>query len=98
MFVKYLVAFCCVFAVVEGYYAIYGCGSYSRSDTNSAQSNSLVCGPYQMCGGVSLLADGCGSCSGDQYFRVVEQSTGSTLAANDDACSSLCSRLTYTYN
>lgn len=71
----------------------FSCPSYNVTNTNSAQSNYASC-TFSACGGTTLTVTGCGACSGDQYLRLVETSTATQVASNDDGCSP-CSTMTY---
>lgn len=75
-----------------------GSYSYTASNTNSAQQNTVNARIYLQ-PGQTLTAGTCGlagaSASGDTYLRLYN-SSGVQVASNDDACSSLSSSLTYT--
>jgi hypothetical protein len=81
-----------VYADQRGYY------SYSASNTNSAQQNTVDTKIPLQAGNVIEVGT-CGlpnaSASGDTYLRLIAPN-GQVAALNDDACSSLSSRLIYT--
>jgi hypothetical protein len=81
-----------VYADQRGYY------SYSASNTNSAQQNTVDTQIPLQAGNVIEVGT-CGlpnaSASGDTYLRLIAPN-GQIAALNDDACSSLSSHLIYT--
>jgi hypothetical protein len=81
-----------VYADQRGYF------SYSASNTNSAQQNTVDTKIPLQAGNVIEVGT-CGlpntSASGDTYLRLIAPN-GQIAALNDDACSSLSSRLIYT--
>jgi len=73
------------------------CPSFTTSNTNSATSNYAVC-PITACPGDTVLmtTSAPGSCSGDNYLRLYDPSTGEQLTYNDDY-NGVCSQITYTF-
>jgi hypothetical protein len=77
---------------------VAGSYSYSASNTSSAQQNTIDRYVWIQTGR-TITAGTCGlagsSASGDTYLRIFD-SNGAQVAANDDACGSLASSLSYT--
>jgi lysyl endopeptidase len=77
---------------------VAGSYSFSASNTNSAQQNTIDQYVWIQTGR-KITVGTCGlagsSASGDTYLRI-HDSNGTQVAANDDACGSLASNLSYT--
>jgi hypothetical protein len=75
----------------------YYCPAYSASNTYSDTINYSICS-ITACPGdtITMTTSAPGSCSGDNYLRLYDPSTGEQLAYNDDYYG-LCSQLTYTF-
>ena len=72
------------------------CAPYSASYTYYAQQNYATCS-VEVCGGETVVASGCssqgGSCSGNQYLRLLAPA-GGALVGNDGFCGS-CALISY---
>jgi lysyl endopeptidase len=77
---------------------VAGSYSFTASNTNSAQQNTVDTYVFIQTGR-KITVGTCGmpgaSATGDTYLRIFD-SNGIQVAANDDACASLASRLSYT--
>jgi hypothetical protein len=77
---------------------VAGSFSFSASNTSSAQQNTVDRYVWIQTGR-KITAGTCGlpgsSASGDTYLRIYDNN-GAQVAANDDACGSLASNLSYT--
>ena len=75
----------------------YYCPEYSASNTYSDTINFSIC-PITACPGdtITMTTSAPGSCSGDNYLRLYDPSTGEQLTYNDDY-DGVCSQITYTF-
>jgi hypothetical protein len=84
-------------AVSQSINGVVTCSDFNiATSTNFAAINTVSCS-FQACPGTTLLISGCNSvCSGDQYIRLYQTSSGQ-VASNDDGgvgCG-YCSAITY---